>query len=312
MSDHRRGLLRRVFTAALVAATLVFLGLAIGRNWSHIASFDWHVRPLELVASVLVLLTALVWGILVWHRVIARFDAETPSFRTIVWIWFLSNLARYVPGKIWQFVGVVQLGRRAGLAAPVLLTSLVIQTGITLVSAALVSLLALPVMARGLGALGDAAVVAAAVLGLAAVHPAVLNFGLRMVPRRLASVELAWTGSWLDGIVLLGLGSVAWLIYGAAFVLLADSLVGIPLALAPSLVAANALAFLIGYMVFIAPGGLGAREAALTLMLGPLASIGVAAVIAVAFRLWLIVAELLGAGIAAAIARPPASELNES
>ncbi len=304
MAATRRPLLRRLLAAVLVAATAVFLGLAIGRNWSHLASIEWHVRPFELAASVLVLLAALVWGIFVWGRVIARFDVPGPRFRTLGWIWFLSNLARYVPGKIWQFVGVVQLGGRAGVPGPVLLTSLVIQTGITLVSAAIVSLFALPAMARGLGTYGDAAVVAAAIVGLAAVHPRVLNFGLRLVPRRLASLELAWTGTWLQGIVLLALGVVAWLIYGVAFALLADAMVGIPLTLVPALVAANALAFLIGYLVFIAPGGLGAREAALTLILGPIASIGVAAVIAVSFRLWLIVAELLGAGLAVAIARP--------
>lgn len=304
MSDVGRKLLRRALTVALVAATLVFLGLAIGRNWSQIVTFDWHIRPAELVASILVLVAALGWGVFVWERVVARFAADHPPFRTLIWVWFLSNLARYVPGKIWQFVGVVQLGRRVGLAAPVLLTSLVIQTGITLVSAALVSLLALPAMSRGIGPLGDAAVVAAAVLGIAAVHPAVLNFGIRLLPRRAQSEGMAWTGSWREGIMLLGLGVVAWLIYGAAFALLADSLVGIPLTLVPALIAANALAFLIGYLVFIAPGGLGAREAALTLMLGPIASLGVAAVIAVAFRLWLIAAELLGAGLAIALARP--------
>lgn len=318
MTASGRPLLRTVVAAALVAATLVFLGLAIARNWAQIARFDWSIQPLQLGASVLLLIAAMAWGVLVWHRVIARFEAPGLRLRTLLWIWFLSNLARYVPGKIWQFVGAVQLGRRAGVRPPVILTSLAIHTGLTLVSAALVSLLALPVVLEELGATGVAVLTVAAASGLLLVHPAVLNFALRMVPERLSAEGLTWSGSWSDGIRLLALSTVAWLIYGAAFALFTDSLVPIPLAIAPALIAANALAFLIGYAVFVSPGGLGAREAALALMLGPLGSLGVAAVVAVAFRLWLILAELTGAALIAILpgarpdARPDASPGDES
>lgn len=309
MTASRRRLLRTVVAAVLIAATLVFLGLAIARNWTQIAQFDWSIQPLQLLASVFLLIAAMAWGVMVWHRVIARFEAPGLRLRTLLWIWFLSNLARYVPGKIWQFVGAVQLGRRAGVAPSVILTSLAIHTGLTLVSAALISLLALPVVLEELGATSVVVLVVAAASGVLLVHPAVLNFALRMVPERLSAEGLAWSGAWSDGIRLLALSTIAWLIYGAAFALFADSLVPIPLAAAPALIAANALAFLIGYAVFVSPGGLGAREAALALMLGPLGSLGIAAVVAVAFRLWLILAELTGAALIAAVpdARPRAA-----
>lgn len=309
MTASRRPLLRTVVAAVLVTATVVFLGLAIARNWAQIARFDWSIQPLQLGASVLLLIAAMAWGVLVWHRVIARFEAPGLRLRTLLRIWFLSNLARYVPGKIWQFVGAVQLGRRAGVPPSVILTSLAIHTGLTLVSAALVSLLALPVVLEEMGAAGVAVLLAAATSGILLVHPAVLNFALRMVPDRLAAEGLRWSGSWSDGIRLLALSTIAWLIYGAAFALFTDSLVPVPLTAAPALIAANALAFLIGYAVFVSPGGLGAREAALALMLGPLGSLGVAAVVAVAFRLWLILAELTGAALVAILpgARPEAA-----
>ena len=291
--------LRTALAVALVGATLVFLGLAIARHWAQIAAYDWRIDPAKLVLSVLLLVGAMAWGVFVWHRVLHRFEARELPFRSLLWIWFLSNLARYVPGKIWQFVGAVQLGRRAGVAPSVLLTSLLIHTGLTLVSAAIVSLLALPTLVFAMGAWGTAAVLLGATAGLFLVHPRVLNLGLRLVPDRLSAEGLAWSGSWGDGVRLLALAVVAWGVYGAAFALFADALVGIPLSVAPALIAANALAFLIGYMVMVTPGGLGAREAALALMLGPLGSLGVAAVIAVAFRLWLIVGEVVGAGLVA-------------
>lgn len=303
--------LRTVLATVLVAATLVFLGLAIAGNWAQIAAYDWSIRPAELLASILLLIIAMVWGVFVWHRVIARYDTPELRFPVLLRIWFLSNLARYVPGKIWQFVGAVQLGRRAGLAPPVVLTSMVIHTGLTLVSAALVSLFVLPTVLDELGVLGGAVLLTAAGSGLVLVHPVVLNFGLGMLPERISTEGLSWTGSWGDGIRLLALATVAWIIYGAAFAMFADSLVGIPLAMVPGLIAANALAFLIGFLVMVTPGGLGAREAALTLLLGPLGSLGLAAVIAVAFRLWLILAEVVGAALVALLPAGPPPESME-
>ena len=292
-------LLRTALSAAIVAATAVFLGLAIARNWAEIGAVDWQIRPLELAGSVLLLVLALAFGVVVWHRVVLRFEDEAHRvpLAVLLRIWFLSNLARYIPGKIWQFVGAVQLGRRAGIAPAVLLTSLLILTGITLVSAAIVSLLALPAVLAEAGPAPVAILLAGAASGLLVVHPAALNFVLRRVPDRFHPGGLLWTGSWLDGIGLLVLFILAWVIFGLAFALFVDALIGIPLTAVPALIAANALAFLVGYLVLVTPGGLGAREAALALLLGPLGSLGLAAVLAVAFRLWLIVGELIGAAI---------------
>ena len=54
---------------------------------------------------------------------------------TLQRIWFLSNLARYLPGKVFQFIAVAQLSRGAGLSGAVLLTAMLVHTGITLLSA---------------------------------------------------------------------------------------------------------------------------------------------------------------------------------
>jgi hypothetical protein len=298
----RRPSLRTLLGTTLVLATVVFLGVAIARNWAQVVAVDWDIRPVELLLSILLLIAAMGWGVAVWHRVLLRFDAPAVTLPTLLRIWFLSNLARYVPGKIWQFVGAVQLGRGEGIAPSVLLTSMVIHTALTLVSAAVVSLAALPALLDAFGGAAVLTVVLAATAGLVLVHPTVLNFGLRLVPERFADEPLAWQGSWARGIGLLVLAVMAWLIYGSAFALFADSLVGVPTTLFPALIAANALAFLVGYMVLVTPGGLGAREAALAVMLGPVGSLGVAAVLAVAFRLWLITGEVLGAALV--MARP--------
>jgi glycosyltransferase 2 family protein len=300
---------RGVLGAVLVLAAAVFLGLTIARHWRELEEFTWQVRALPLAASVVALAGALAYGVLIWKLVLDRFDHPPVRISALLRIWFLSNLARYVPGKIWQFVGAAELARLAGLSRAVILTSMVVQMGFTLLAAALVSALvllpdglpdSLPVF--GLLALAGAAVFM--------VHPALLNRALSVVARVLSKNVLGWRGRWLDGLLLLGLSVVGWIIYGAAFALFVYSVVGTGLDTVLPLAGVNALSFLVGYMVFLPPAGLGAREGAMAVLLRPFAPVAIAAVLAVLARLWTVAAELLAAGLVLLFTRttPPPAE----
>ncbi|NMC43979.1 MAG: UPF0104 family protein, partial [candidate division Zixibacteria bacterium] len=54
----------------------------------------------------------------------------------------------------------------------------------------------------------------------------------------------------------------------------------------------------IGYLAIFAPGGIGPREAVMTLLLAPFFGPAVAAALSLASRLWLIVVEAVAALIA--------------
>lgn len=287
---------RRWVGGALVVVALAFLGSTIAGEWQELRRHPWDVDALELVASLLVLVAVLAWGVWVWRRVLARLRPEPPTFPHLLRIWFLSSLARYVPGKIWQFVGAASMARSAGVPAPVLVTSLVIQMGFSILSAAVVAVALLLPSDLALDPVSVAVLAAAAAGSILLVHPRVLNVGLRLVPGALHEGVMRWEARWRDGLALLGLSVLSWIGYGFAFTLFVGSLVELPAGAFLPLTGANALAFLVGYLVFLAPAGLGAREAALTVLLGPFAPAGIAAVVAIATRLWTIAGEVLGAG----------------
>lgn len=286
---------RRWLGGALAVAALGFLGWTIASEWAELQRHEWDVDAVQLAGSLIALVAVLAWGVWVWGRVLLRLRPEPVPLRHLLRIWFYSSLARYVPGKIWQFVGAANMARSAGVAGPVLLTSMVVQMGFTMLSAAIVSIALLFPAGLALEPATTAVLAAAAGASVLLVHPAVLNAALRLVPKALHQEVMRWDGRWSDGLVLLGLSVLSWIAYGAAFTLFVDALVEIPLATLVPLTGANALAFLVGYIVFLAPAGLGAREAALTVLLGPYAPTGIAAVVAVSTRLWTIAAEVIGA-----------------
>jgi glycosyltransferase 2 family protein len=292
---------RRLIGALLVAATVWWLGRLIADNWAELRRFDWRVDPALLAASVAAHVAVLGWGVWVWSRILRHFDHPPVRLGMLQRIWFLSNLARYVPGKIFQFIAVAQLSRSAGLSGAVLLTSMLVHTGFALLSAVVVAAWTLPAGMVHEGAPLWPALVATAGAALA-VHPAFLNRLLSFIPRLLKKDVIRWNAGWMDGLALLGLSIVSWGFYGVAYHLFVASLADVPWSYLPAMAGVNALSFFVGYASPL-PGGAGLREISMTGLLRPYFSDGVAAVLSIAARLWTIAAELIGGSAAALLVR---------
>jgi len=292
---------RRVAGVLLIAATGWWLGRLIAENWGELRAFDWRAHPVLLTASIAAHVAVLAFGVWVWSRVLRHFDHPPVGLGTLQRIWFLSNLARYVPGKVFQFIAVAQLSRSAGLSGAVLLTSILVHTGITLLSSVVVAAWTLSGgIVPGVDPRWPAA--AASVGAVLAVHPALLNRLLAAIPRLLKKDVIRWNGRWRDGVALLALSVVNWMLYGVAYHLFMASLAEVPWGLLPQMAGVNALSFFLGYASPL-PGGTGLREVAMAELLQPYLPTGVAAVLSIASRLWTIAAELLGGGLALLLVR---------
>ena len=304
----RRGPLARLLSWTLVLAALGFVGWALVTGLPRLGEYAWRLRPLPILAATALLVAVIAWAGLLWGRVLRWIAPEPVRAATVLRIWFHSNLVRYVPGKIWQFVAAADLARARGLPAAAMLVSLVVYMGFGLLAAGVTA-----VAAGGVPGLpvGPIPATVAVVIGAILVHPRVIDTALRLVPRRAADVT--WRAGWGEGIVILLLCVAFWVANGAAFALFVDGVAGAPAGSLRPLIGANAAAYLVGYAVVLAPAGLGFREATLTALLagvfgggvGDEPALALAAAVALASRLWVVVADLLGAGAALWLARTP-------
>jgi glycosyltransferase 2 family protein len=71
----------------------------------------------------------------------------------------------------------------------------------------------------------------------------------------------------------------------------------------PLAAAAYAAAYAAGFLSLLTPAGLGVREGVLVVALAPVLPAGPALVVALLSRLWMMLAELAGAGVAQLAAR---------
>jgi hypothetical protein len=202
----------------------------------------------------------------------------------------LSNLGKYVPGKVWAVLGMVYFLKREGYAAATAIASTGLHQAYTIVAGGLfVSAL---LGAEIWGRLSLVPVLVGIGLSMIVVYPPVFSYMLNRGLKLLKREPLPYTLSFGRSLVLLFAYVLAWVLYGTSFWCM---LKGIGLENPPfwSMVAAFGAAYLLGFLALFAPGGLGVREGVLLVLVSPHVPAGLAAAIAVAARVWMTLIELI-------------------
>lgn len=245
-----------------------------------------------------------------WRRILTGWQEYLP-FGVATRIWFISNLGKYIPGKVWSIAAMSVMAREhavspvAAAGSSILIQLVTVATGIALVLLTGMKAIDQPVITAVVGAL--------LILGIAAI-PAILPRLARMVAnltgRSLEIPPLPARTLWLS----VGRSLVSWIAYGIAFWLFVRGVLGSAAGGVSSYIAVYAASYIIGFLALFAPGGVVVRESALVtgmVRLG-LASQPDAFAVAVASRLWLTVVELLPGFLCLALAkRLPNTESTE-
>jgi hypothetical protein len=293
---------RRAAGAAFVVIAFLFLGSFIVANVRQLRDHEWTLRPGMLALSLVVQMAGLYSGALAWQLQLRRMGTRAPLL-DLARIRFVSGLARFVPGKVWPFISAARLGSGAGMAPVVTVTSILAHTVFALIAALLTAALFLPLEVGALGIrLSMLRWLAPALLVLA--HPRIIGVALALVARLSRQQVSAWTGSWLDGIGLVALSVAGWLITGAALCAFIVSVTPLPASAFTAVIGINAFAWVVGQVVFIAPAGLGAKDGAVAALLALFVAAPVAALIAVAVRLWSTLAEVILAAALVSVRAP--------
>jgi uncharacterized membrane protein YbhN (UPF0104 family) len=294
----------QVLLAALVIVFVVRSVVANWASWGGLGELDLELRPrlgwiLLAVATVLATYAMLIEA---WRRVLAGWGqklAYAPATR----VWCLSNMGRYLPGKIWSVAGLAILAQREGVSG----------------WAAAGSALAMQAIAVGTGA------VVVAVGGTSQVSPYLL--GAAIVVALLAVVFLVWEP--LAGTVVrivrpslewralpasaaaaaTAVTLISWLAYGVVFWLLAYALFGPSDLSVARAIGVFAAGYILGLLALFAPGGVGMREVIFIALLGPVLGGNGALALAIASRLLLTATEVVAALVALGLGRGKESSI---
>src|SRR5205823_3434700 len=105
--------LRRAATIALTIYIVVIMIRPLRAQWSDVQRSISQIDPFELigrflVASAMFALFLFTFRAMVWRKILKGFGFKLP-YAAATRIWSSSELARYLPGSIWQVIGRVYL-----------------------------------------------------------------------------------------------------------------------------------------------------------------------------------------------------------
>lgn len=231
-------------------------------------------------------------------------------FRNVWMLFHLANITRYLPGRIWGFVRLLALSNRFGLSKTAVGSSLTLHVGINTALGGLIaaSLLfsqqtretAQTVLEKISGypllfILASVGIVA----GVMCLFP-ILSSHARQLLKTLQRIgthllQKPFRKQWLN---IFASHILLWCCQGLAFFLFVRSFVPIVWTDIGSFTASYAFAWIVGFLSFLTPGGLGVREGLLGLLLSSYMSISEATLVALLCRVWMLSAEIALAGIA--------------
>lgn len=267
--------IRRVLGPIITIAIFVWILKPIVQRWDspvvvgsgkamrigdRILAIDWwQVGGASLIFAAFLFF----FRALVWRRLLKSFGHKLPVWAATR-IWSVSELARYLPGSIWQVIGRVYLAKPYGVRGAMVTTSQIMELALFLLANLMVAVGALAFFINKLDVGTRVWVyVAATLVPLLSVllHPKFFYGITDHVLQKLGKPAIEKRMRWKSLIELLLWKILGLLVQGVAIYLVVSDV----LPLAPSkwwiVAGAYCLAWCAGFLAFWAPGGLGVREA---------------------------------------------------
>lgn len=293
--------MKAVLRWGFLVVAVVLLAWAVWATWPQFVAALRDLNGWDVALALAACIVALLVNAQSW-RAVMRSIGLTAGMRDSLRVFLLSQVGKYVPGAVWPVLAQAEFARDHGLSRARAMTGSIVAMVVGVVTSAVVGSLGLVFSVPGALAQYWWVLVVAGALACLLLPPVlarVVRLAFRVTrrteePARIGTGPLLASAGWSLAMWVL-LGAQAWLLIHRA---------------APSadlLLATGAFAFawLVGFLVIVAPAGVGAREAALVLALATVTSPAEALSLAVVSRVLMTVADAVGLGIGLALGGIP-------
>jgi len=282
-----------------IAAVFVWIGKRVYTDFNQIQWDMTHIRPLLLLSACIVLLAAYLIRSVIWV-LLFRASGNRIALLSGMKLFLLTQAGRYIPGKIWQFVGAGFLAQTYNVPAASCVSTtflaILLNQGVGILVSfvffshffgqytyILISAISITVLSIGFMS--------------SPYFQRTLNAAGRIFKRKVPEISVPR----FHVLCLYAcLYAIIWGLFGAGFMLLARGIMpGSDQLGFMQASGALAAACVVGFLSLFSPSGLGVREAILTLLLSPVIGEAPAGMLAIAARVWMTLIEIIVIGWAA-------------
>ncbi|TET69770.1 MAG: hypothetical protein E3J56_09085, partial [Candidatus Aminicenantes bacterium] len=185
MLSARKKILKRILQVLLIVVIFYFLVKNLYVNWGKIAEYDWNINYYFLTYSFVLLITGAILMALGWNLILRMLGGRL-GYKKALKIFFITDLGKYIPGKVWTLVGKVYLCAKEGIPIAKTSASVVIQPLIQVISGMLMFLVSLPFWTKTSDFMNNLYLLLPLIpIGLILLHPAIMTKLLNFVLTRL-------------------------------------------------------------------------------------------------------------------------------
>jgi hypothetical protein len=282
----------RAFQWFAVLVILFFWGRMVWKSRDVLAGYPWRISWIALGLAFAILVVQVLLLAALWRRLLALCGAEL-SRRQGNSIWLQSQLARYLPGGVWEVAARVLMGHQLGISGLVMSAVYGLELGLQILTGGVFLCLALALRSEQPPTIYLILMLAMALVCLLVLMPPVFNplvsWGLRVLRRPAVSVQVTYR----DSLGLFGAYLLAHALSGLGFVLFVRGVGPLSWPEAPRLAMAYVGAWLVGQVAVFVPTGIGVREGALGLILGSRYPFVAITTLALGFRLLIALRDLV-------------------
>jgi glycosyltransferase 2 family protein len=292
-------LLKNGLAAIFIGGAFFFLCKIIYDNSIQLAEFKWNVDLFGIFFSLCLLCIPMIMLAYGWCMII-KLISGIIMVKKGMKIYMISQLGRYIPGKIFMFLGRIVFAEKMGIEKGVATISVFLEAMLSTLGAVLALFVLVPFLTEYTINMIDFRLTLFIFISVILIlRPKFIRFALiHMGRKKKTGFEPPFLDnlSYFNLICLCGYYVLLWLIVGGAFYLLVYSVIGSSIEVSQffDIAFLFLLSWLIGFLSIITPGGIGVRETVLAVSLEKIVPIYLSSFIAILARIWFTVAECMG------------------
>lgn len=285
--------IKLIFCIVILIVIFFFMGKYMYENWQKVPfqklKFNWTFLVIAYLSQVCTfILSGLIW------KVNLSYIKENLGFIESLRVKALSCLPKYIPGKVWGMASQVWLTKKeGGIPEEKGGICIVLETVISILSGLLLAIIILPFVLKNNFSSNFYLLFALIPLFFIALYPPIFmkiaNFGLRTFKRKI----ITYIPKYSQILKLLFLCIIFWISQCIGIFFLIKSFYPIDYSFFLPLCGIHPLSWLIGFMSFVTPGGLGVREGTLAYLLSFYMPTSMGIMTSLIIRIWATIVELV-------------------
>lgn len=279
--------IKKILSLLIIFLAFSFLILNIYQNWRTVTAHSWKLTMNNVILLLGFLSIVYLVNATSWHFLMKTLRVRLSYLKNLK-VWLYSNTARLIPGTIWQYGSRIVLASNEGIDKKKITTALFIELFFNLSLGTLVSIL---------GIIWLNLHVSINLTLVAILFSSLILFAI--IISRFAKINLDYR--WIPLLFIFYL--LQFVIDGSVLFFLSSMVVELSLIFYPVFISIFAISWLLGYLSFFTPAGLGVQEISMATLLSFYMPFPIAGIVAIAFRMTLYLSEGLTLLIVSYISR---------